>query len=114
MLKFREDEGFVKEEEKPLPEDEFKRQVWLLFEYPESSSPARGIAIVSVLVILISIKFRGSASASSLGDKSEYVEMEEGVTESLCVADKQSRSKGNGTELARRSYANPRSVQTDV
>ncbi|XP_043915585.1 potassium voltage-gated channel subfamily A member 4 [Protopterus annectens] len=55
LLKFREDEGFVKEEEKPLPENEFKRQVWLLFEYPESSSPARGIAIVSVLVILISI-----------------------------------------------------------
>ncbi|XP_030650239.1 potassium voltage-gated channel subfamily A member 1 [Chanos chanos] len=55
MLKFREDEGFVKEEEKPLPEDEFKRQVWLLFEYPESSSPARGIAVVSVLVIVISI-----------------------------------------------------------
>ncbi|XP_039609812.1 potassium voltage-gated channel subfamily A member 4 [Polypterus senegalus] len=55
LLKFREDEGFVKDEEKPLPDDEFKRQVWLLFEYPESSSPARGIAIVSVLVILISI-----------------------------------------------------------
>ncbi|XP_062845560.1 potassium voltage-gated channel subfamily A member 1 [Trichomycterus rosablanca] len=55
MQKFREDEGFVKEEEKPLPEDEFKRQIWLLFEYPESSSPARGIAVVSVLVIVISI-----------------------------------------------------------
>ncbi|XP_016090645.1 potassium voltage-gated channel subfamily A member 1-like [Sinocyclocheilus grahami] len=55
MFKFREDEGFVKEEEKPLPEDEFKRQIWLLFEYPESSSPARGIAVVSVLVIVISI-----------------------------------------------------------
>ncbi|XP_059367010.1 potassium voltage-gated channel subfamily A member 1-like [Carassius carassius] len=55
MLKFREDEGFVKEEEKPLPEDEFKRQIWLLFEYPESSSAARGIAVVSVLVIVISI-----------------------------------------------------------
>lgn len=55
ILKFREDEGFVKEEEKPLPEDEFKRQIWLLFEYPESSSPARGIAVVSVLVIVISI-----------------------------------------------------------
>ncbi|XP_075693845.1 potassium voltage-gated channel subfamily A member 4 [Rhinoderma darwinii] len=55
LLKYREDEGFVKEEEKPLPENEFKRQVWLLFEYPESSGPARGIAIVSVLVILISI-----------------------------------------------------------
>uniref|UniRef100_A0A8B9GWJ7 Potassium voltage-gated channel subfamily A member 3 n=1 Tax=Astyanax mexicanus TaxID=7994 RepID=A0A8B9GWJ7_ASTMX len=55
MEKFREDEGFIKEEERPLPSREFQRQVWLLFEYPESSGPARGIAIVSVLVILISI-----------------------------------------------------------
>ncbi|XP_077178079.1 potassium voltage-gated channel subfamily A member 4 [Paroedura picta] len=56
MLKFREDEGFVKEEDdKVLPVNEFKKQIWLLFEYPESSSPARVIAIVSVLVILISI-----------------------------------------------------------
>ncbi|KAJ3602583.1 hypothetical protein NHX12_030335 [Muraenolepis orangiensis] len=52
---FREDEGFVKEEERPLPENEFQRQVWLLFEYPESSSPARIIAIISVMVIIISI-----------------------------------------------------------
>ncbi|XP_075757825.1 potassium voltage-gated channel subfamily A member 5 [Pelodiscus sinensis] len=55
MERFREDEGFLKEEEKPLPRNEFQRQVWLIFEYPESSSSARGIAIVSVLVILISI-----------------------------------------------------------
>ncbi|OCT88171.1 potassium voltage-gated channel subfamily A member 1 [Xenopus laevis] len=55
MERFREDEGFIKEEEKPLPCNEFQRQVWLIFEYPESSSSARGIAIVSVLVILISI-----------------------------------------------------------
>ncbi|XP_016355875.1 potassium voltage-gated channel subfamily A member 3-like [Sinocyclocheilus anshuiensis] len=55
MDRFREDEGFIKEEERPLPNHEFQRQVWLLFEYPESSGPARGIAIVSVLVILISI-----------------------------------------------------------
>ncbi|KAG2467770.1 potassium voltage-gated channel subfamily A member 2 [Polypterus senegalus] len=52
---FREDEGFIKEEERPLPENDFQRQVWLLFEYPESSGPARIIAIVSVMVILISI-----------------------------------------------------------
>ncbi|XP_028661004.1 potassium voltage-gated channel subfamily A member 2 [Erpetoichthys calabaricus] len=52
---FKDDEGFIKEEERPLPENVFQRQVWLLFEYPESSGPARGIAIVSVLVILISI-----------------------------------------------------------
>ncbi|XP_077450246.1 potassium voltage-gated channel subfamily A member 1 [Stigmatopora argus] len=55
MERFREDEGFIKEEEKPLPRNEFQKQVWLIFEYPESSSPARGIAIVSVLVITISI-----------------------------------------------------------
>ncbi|XP_030070684.1 potassium voltage-gated channel subfamily A member 5-like [Microcaecilia unicolor] len=55
MERFREDEGFIREEERPLPEHEFQRQLWLIFEYPESSSSARGIAIVSVLVILISI-----------------------------------------------------------
>ncbi|XP_037371237.1 potassium voltage-gated channel subfamily A member 5 [Talpa occidentalis] len=55
LQRFREDEGFIKEEEKPLPRNEFQRQVWLIFEYPESSGSARAIAIVSVLVILISI-----------------------------------------------------------
>uniref|UniRef100_UPI00358F84DF potassium voltage-gated channel subfamily A member 3-like n=1 Tax=Myxine glutinosa TaxID=7769 RepID=UPI00358F84DF len=55
LAKLLEDEGFIQEEEKPLPEREFQRQIWLLFEYPESSSPARAIAIVSVLVILVSI-----------------------------------------------------------
>ncbi|KAK0176592.1 hypothetical protein PV328_000711 [Microctonus aethiopoides] len=39
--KFREDEGFIKEEEKPLPSHELQRKVWLLFEYPESSQGAR-------------------------------------------------------------------------
>ncbi|XP_059402251.1 potassium voltage-gated channel subfamily A member 1-like [Carassius carassius] len=55
MEKFREDEGFIREEERPLPERDFQRQIWLLFEHPESSGGARGIAIVSVMVILISI-----------------------------------------------------------
>ena len=53
--KYREDEGFIKEEEKPLPENEFQRRMWLLFEYPESSMAARLIAIFSVSVILLSI-----------------------------------------------------------
>ncbi|KAJ1165183.1 hypothetical protein NDU88_005612 [Pleurodeles waltl] len=52
---FREDEGFIREEERPLPVGALQRQLWLLFEYPESSGPARGIAIVSVMIILISI-----------------------------------------------------------
>lgn len=54
-LIYREDEGFIKEEEKPLPSHEFQRKVWLLFEYPESSQAARVVAIISVFVILLSI-----------------------------------------------------------
>ncbi|XP_022707306.1 potassium voltage-gated channel subfamily A member 1-like isoform X2 [Varroa jacobsoni] len=53
--KFREDEGFIKEEERPLPANEFQRKMWLLFEYPESSQAARVVAIISVVVILLSI-----------------------------------------------------------
>lgn len=45
----------MQEEEKPLPGREFQRDVWLLFEYPESSQAARVVAIISVFVILLSI-----------------------------------------------------------
>lgn len=90
LLKFREDEGFIKEAEKPMPENETQRNIWLLFEYPESSQGnyhtyrtfkiyrpyhvlasignqltinylksitkgARIVAIISVVVILLSI-----------------------------------------------------------
>ncbi|KAF2346944.1 Potassium channel tetramerization-type BTB domain, partial [Trinorchestia longiramus] len=53
--KFKENEGFIKEEERPLPDNEFQRKVWLLFEFPESSQNARVVAIISVIVILLSI-----------------------------------------------------------
>ncbi|XP_028302459.1 potassium voltage-gated channel subfamily A member 10 [Gouania willdenowi] len=55
MEQFREDEGFTKEPEVLLPTNELQRQFWLLFEYPESSSAARSVALVSVFVIIISI-----------------------------------------------------------
>jgi potassium voltage-gated channel Shaker-related subfamily A protein len=53
--KFREDEGFIKEEDKPLPKNSTKKKLWLLFEYPESSQAARVVAIISVVIILLSI-----------------------------------------------------------
>ncbi|KAG7279936.1 hypothetical protein CRUP_009911 [Coryphaenoides rupestris] len=81
ILKFREDEGFVKEEEKPLPEDEFKRQIWLLFEYPESSSPARGIAVVSVLVIVISIAIFCLETLPEFRDDKEYLQPRNNLTQ---------------------------------
>ncbi|XP_053706180.1 potassium voltage-gated channel subfamily A member 10 [Synchiropus splendidus] len=55
MEQFREDEGFIKDVDIPLPNNEICRQFWLLFEYPESSNAARGVALVSVIVIVISI-----------------------------------------------------------
>ncbi|XP_041855125.1 potassium voltage-gated channel subfamily A member 7 [Melanotaenia boesemani] len=53
--RFKEDEGFPKEEERPLPPKKWQQQIWMLFEYPESSSGARIIAIISVMVIILSI-----------------------------------------------------------
>ncbi|KAL5110424.1 Potassium voltage-gated channel protein Shaker [Taenia crassiceps] len=53
--KYRVDEGFLKDEVKLLPENEFQRKVWLLFEYPESSLAARCVAICSIFVITLSI-----------------------------------------------------------
>lgn len=53
--RFKEDEGFPKEEERPLPTNDLQRRLWMLFEYPESSGGARIIAIISVMVIVISI-----------------------------------------------------------
>lgn len=55
LMKFREDEGFIKEAEKPMPKNKTQRNIWLLFEYPESSQGARIVAIISVVVILLSI-----------------------------------------------------------
>ncbi|XP_047446849.1 potassium voltage-gated channel subfamily A member 10 [Mugil cephalus] len=55
MEQFREDEGFIKDVEVPLPDNDIYRQFWLLFEYPESSNAARAVALVSVFVIVISI-----------------------------------------------------------
>ncbi|XP_074046420.1 potassium voltage-gated channel subfamily A member 10 [Macrotis lagotis] len=55
MDQFREDEGFIKDPDPELPKNDIYRQFWLLFEYPESSNAARGVAVVSVLVVVISI-----------------------------------------------------------
>lgn len=96
---FRDDEGLPKEEERTLPNNEFQRQFWLLFEYPESSGPARIIAIVSVMVILISIiifcletlpEFREVPAVSSTNNSAQVKEASPFtdpffMVETLCV-----------------------------
>ncbi|XP_068611040.1 potassium voltage-gated channel subfamily A member 7-like [Brachionichthys hirsutus] len=53
--RLKEDEGFPKEEVSPLPANDIQKKLWMLFEHPESSSGARIIAIISVVVIVVSI-----------------------------------------------------------
>lgn len=55
ITRFKEDEGFPKEEVCALPENELQRRIWILFEQPESSGGARIIAVISVVVIIVSI-----------------------------------------------------------
>lgn len=81
MNRFREDEGFPKEETNQLPANEIQRRLWMLFEHPESSSGARIIAIISVMVIVVSIlifcletlpDFRNEKEAREVGFLSFY------------------------------------------
>ena len=58
LNKLKAEEGIANEdeaEEKPLPENEVQKELWLLCEHPESGAGARVVAIVSVVVIVFSI-----------------------------------------------------------
>ncbi|KAI1283136.1 Potassium voltage-gated channel protein Shaker [Halotydeus destructor] len=56
ITKLKTDEGFPpKDDDKPLPENEIQRFLWLVFEDPHSSTAARYVAIGSVMVIAASI-----------------------------------------------------------
>lgn len=53
---YKMEEGFIINTDVPvLPEQPLQRKVWELFEYPDSSIPARVLAIISVIVILVSV-----------------------------------------------------------
>lgn len=49
------EEGYITEEKPVLPTNQTQRRIWELFEYPDSSMPARFLAMWSVSVILLSI-----------------------------------------------------------
>ena len=56
LLGIEEDEtGMDNVEEEELPENFILRKIWILFEHPNSSIPAKIIAVFSVVVILVSI-----------------------------------------------------------
>jgi hypothetical protein len=44
-----------KPEERPMPENKIQRKIWSIFEHPDTSNMARGMAILSIGVIVLSI-----------------------------------------------------------
>lgn len=56
MRKFLDDEGFATHEESiVLPSSEWKRNLWELFEQPQSSRYANVVAVINLVVIATSI-----------------------------------------------------------
>ncbi|XP_032233024.2 potassium voltage-gated channel subfamily A member 1 isoform X2 [Nematostella vectensis] len=55
LHKVEQEEGYIEEEKPILPENKLQRQIWQLFEFPDTSMPARFVAIFSVFVITLSI-----------------------------------------------------------
>lgn len=53
--KFKKQEGIPVEKPLILPKNKLKRNIWLLFEFPQSSIAARIVGILSIGVILLSI-----------------------------------------------------------
>ncbi|XP_054035065.1 potassium voltage-gated channel subfamily A member 7-like [Dryobates pubescens] len=53
--RLREAEGLAAEAAPALPRGRLRRRAWLLCEHPESSPAARAVALLSVVVILVSI-----------------------------------------------------------
>ena len=80
MAKYREDEGFIQDEERVLPKNLFQKKMWLLFEYPESSRMARVVAVISVSVILISIVIFCMETMPEFKDARRSTESAQGVS----------------------------------
>uniref|UniRef100_A0A3G2STZ9 Voltage-gated potassium channel Kv1.7a n=1 Tax=Campylomormyrus compressirostris TaxID=389352 RepID=A0A3G2STZ9_9TELE len=55
LERYKDEEGFPKEEVRILPEGKIASNVWSLFEYPDSSPYARGVTIFSIIIIVLSI-----------------------------------------------------------
>lgn len=55
IQRLEEKEGYCKQEDKILPKNQIQSKIWELFEYPDSSMPARVLAFFSILIILLSI-----------------------------------------------------------
>lgn len=55
FMNLQKEEGYIPDQERVLPTNEWQRKIWELFEFPDSSQAARVLATWSVLIIILSI-----------------------------------------------------------
>ncbi len=55
LKRYRKQEGYVEEIPIPRPVNRLQRRIWEVFECPESSNLARVVAIISIVMITVSI-----------------------------------------------------------
>ena len=55
VIKTVKGENIMAEPERAMPENKLQSQVWSLFEYPDTSNSARGVALFSCAIVLLSI-----------------------------------------------------------
>jgi hypothetical protein len=85
---YREEEGIMKDDDKPLPKNLLQRKLWLLMEYPESSKQAKIVSIISIFVIVISISTFCMETLPIFKDDDEtHLDLAEPffLTETICI-----------------------------
>lgn len=55
LKRYRKQEGYVEEIPIERPANHYQRKVWEVFECPESSNMARAVAVISIVMITVSI-----------------------------------------------------------
>jgi potassium voltage-gated channel Shaker-related subfamily A protein 1 len=98
IKEYKQKEGFIMEEQKPMPKLKWMREMWLFTEEPDTSKAARVFAVISVTCIMVSIvnfcvetlptfKGHGCHNVTINGTDLERVNMRDPffIVESICV-----------------------------
>lgn len=88
--RYKKEEGYI-EEKKILPENPLQRKIWMIMEYPETSTFAYAIAILSVIITFASIVLFCLETIPSLArtcEEGEYFNFTHYffILESMCTA----------------------------
>lgn len=90
VLKKVKGENIIAEPERPMPSHKIQSKIWSLFEYPDTSSSARVIALFSCAIVLISIALFCIETLPEFQEKDESGETKDHdvffTIEAVCIA----------------------------